>query len=565
MILYNVVRYESDRVHILNWLIGRTGSDLELPVLMNDRAYDALNNMLHGRIAAGAVRRAVEGGEEMLATYLKAINLSNLRKLEVDFLGCDACTTAVAKQLINALPSTLIDLKLTHCYALSDALPDTMANLVNLRRLELKGTQVTDVSVLSSLTSLRELDLRYTRVQADTSTLDNENLTVKFDDTQAIGCLCVVTPAPVLTKLRGSLANKSKVKRLLTQVRSHLSERSDQIGTVVLSGPNAHSFHKTIRRRARMLVWCGTGIGWDATAELDELVSIQTVRETVRKLSASERPRVLALFLKYCSSHVPKGFTELAACVLMVPVDVFAQNSADVLSKCINEFASYSALPNEAIKLSLERLQACFDLRDIVFSTHERRAACTLSFSPSEPEILAEGVHSTNLSEESLDQLDLQISPSDLALLPLMFRLPEQRVADLSGEAWLANSRGRAVALEKCWMCADSTGNWDFVYRIATKSDIADFNQELSSRVINRTLRKLFWIDFVNATDVVDIQEFLSEMSAKDDVCFVVTRDQDCPSEPLSLSLLTANYHDDLDVSTDTNEDNLQSCSVLHV
>ena len=88
--------YESDRVHILNWLIGRTGSDLELPVLMNDRAYDALNNMLHGRIAAGAVRRAVEGGEEMLATYLKAINLSNLRKLEVDFLGCDACTSAIA-------------------------------------------------------------------------------------------------------------------------------------------------------------------------------------------------------------------------------------------------------------------------------------------------------------------------------------------------------------------------------------------------------------------------------------------------------------------------------------
>ena len=149
----------------------------------------------------------------------------------------------------------------------------------------------------------------------------------------------------------------------------------------------------------------------------------------------------------------------------------------------------------EAIKSSLETLQASLNLRDIVFSTHERRAAlCASSFFSSEPEILAEGVHHTNLSEELLDLLDLRISPNDLALLPLLFRLPEQRIADLSGDAWLANSRGRAVALEKCWMCVDSGSDWDFVYRISTKTDIADFDQELSNRVINHTLRKLIWV-----------------------------------------------------------------------
>ena len=178
---------ESDRIHILNWLIGRTGSDLELPVHTTHSAYDDLNAMLHGRVAAGAVRRAVEGGAEMLATYLRAINLSNLRKLAVDFLGCDACTAAIAEQIIDSLPSTLVDLKLTHCYALNGPLPPSIANLVSLEKLAIEGTQVTDVSVLSSLESLRELDLRYTRVM-DTGQL-SENLTIMLDDAQAIGCV----------------------------------------------------------------------------------------------------------------------------------------------------------------------------------------------------------------------------------------------------------------------------------------------------------------------------------------------------------------------------------------
>ena len=372
---------ESDRIHILNWLIGRTGSDLELPVHTTHSAYDDLNAMLHGRVAAGAVRRAVEGGAEMLATYLRAINLSNLRKLAVDFLGCDACTAAIAEQIIDSLPSTLVDLKLMHCYALNGPLPPSIANLVSLEKLAIEGTQVTDVSVLSSLESLRELDLRYTRVM-DTSQL-SENLTIMLDDAQAIGCVCVITPAPVLTKLRGSLANKAKVKKLLTQVRSHLiSASSDRVGEVVLTGPNAHVFHKIIRRRARMLVWCGTGIGWDAAAS-DELVSIETVRETVYKRSTSERPHVLALFLKYCPNTVPREFAELAACVIMVPVDVFIKTGAVIVGTCINEFARYSAEPDEAIQASLEMLQSRFDLRRIALSIHPTRAATSpLNFAP---------------------------------------------------------------------------------------------------------------------------------------------------------------------------------------
>ena len=67
----------------------------------------------------------------------------------------------------------------------------------------------------------------------------------------------------------------------------------------------------------------------------------------------------------------------------------------------------------------------------------------------------------------------------------------------------------------------------------------------------------------MDATHAVDIQKFLKEMSAKHDVYLMLTRDHDCPSEPLYLSLSTVNYHHDLNVFTDTDEENLQ-CSVLH-
>ena len=55
---------QADRVKILNTIVGRTGKELLAPVLKSHAAYDALDDTLAGRFAAGMLRRLIEAGRK---------------------------------------------------------------------------------------------------------------------------------------------------------------------------------------------------------------------------------------------------------------------------------------------------------------------------------------------------------------------------------------------------------------------------------------------------------------------------------------------------------------------
>jgi hypothetical protein len=148
---------QSDRVHILN-AIARTG-DLDSPPPQQHAAFAALNAALRGRIAAGALRIAVEQGGELLRTTLAVLKASALEIVHVDFSGeCVGLTPEVAEQVVAALPPSLTTLELRSCRELRNA--DALRELSGLRRLGLREAYgLVALPDLSACAALSELDL----------------------------------------------------------------------------------------------------------------------------------------------------------------------------------------------------------------------------------------------------------------------------------------------------------------------------------------------------------------------------------------------------------------------
>ena len=126
--------------HILNHIVQR-GLD-EVP-LVACPVYDTLNNTLHGRVAAGALRSAVEsaadGDRLKLDACLRALACSGLRSVQLSFRDCPQFTDAMAERVAKALPTTLERLTL-----LCDlkALPnEALGRLTQLRRLVLRDCE----------------------------------------------------------------------------------------------------------------------------------------------------------------------------------------------------------------------------------------------------------------------------------------------------------------------------------------------------------------------------------------------------------------------------------------
>ena len=122
--------------------------------------YEAVNCALRGRVAASALPRAVQAGGKVLDRYLAAIKSSKLRRLSVSFKGCDELTTAVAARLIEALPQTLVELKLSALENIK-ALPEAIGHLTLLQRLTLPGMRNIEAlpESIGHLTALRLLSL----------------------------------------------------------------------------------------------------------------------------------------------------------------------------------------------------------------------------------------------------------------------------------------------------------------------------------------------------------------------------------------------------------------------
>lgn len=100
-----------DKTHILNYIAGRRGSDLDTSVPPECAEYDATNNSLRGMFAAAAWRLILESGEDM-AVHAQQLATSGLRKLSLSLRNCSAFTDAAAQQLATHLPVTLVDLRL---------------------------------------------------------------------------------------------------------------------------------------------------------------------------------------------------------------------------------------------------------------------------------------------------------------------------------------------------------------------------------------------------------------------------------------------------------------------
>ena len=105
--------------------------------------YDTLNNKLRGRVAAGALRSAVEGAVDgqssELDACLRALACSGLRSVQLSFRDCPQFTDAMAERVAEALPTTLERLTL-----LCDlkALPnEALGRLTQLHRLVLRDCE----------------------------------------------------------------------------------------------------------------------------------------------------------------------------------------------------------------------------------------------------------------------------------------------------------------------------------------------------------------------------------------------------------------------------------------
>eukprot|EP00933_Yihiella_yeosuensis_P032455 TRINITY_DN26046_c0_g1_i1.p1 TRINITY_DN26046_c0_g1~~TRINITY_DN26046_c0_g1_i1.p1 ORF type:complete len:518 (+),score=89.84 TRINITY_DN26046_c0_g1_i1:54-1607(+) len=151
---------DSDRVHILNAIVGNADLSSQPPEKHN--RYEQLNQMLHGRIAASALKRAVQEGGEMFSRYVKALTGSRLQQLQADFAGCTYLTDEKLAQIIDALDAQhMTVLILSRCERITK-LPDQIVNFGKLRTLNFYGSRGLRSlpSNLSKLPALKLLNIK---------------------------------------------------------------------------------------------------------------------------------------------------------------------------------------------------------------------------------------------------------------------------------------------------------------------------------------------------------------------------------------------------------------------
>ena len=114
---------EDDRRFLLNTIVGR--SNITLQPFKKHEAYNAFNADLRSRFAAYGLRAAVEAGGDILAACLSALQQTKtLRELHVCFAECDCdmkLTEEVLQHMVTSLPTSLVQLGLTDCAALTSA------------------------------------------------------------------------------------------------------------------------------------------------------------------------------------------------------------------------------------------------------------------------------------------------------------------------------------------------------------------------------------------------------------------------------------------------------------
>ena len=149
----------SDRKHILNCIVGG-GRDLNAEMEATHARYDEVNAILHGRVAADALRQALEEGGEMLDMTLAALKASNVKRVGVYLQESKAATAEGQERLVAALPASLEELSLVGCLGLRMA--PRFAELTQLKTLNLFNcANLERLPDLSKLTQLKELNLKF--------------------------------------------------------------------------------------------------------------------------------------------------------------------------------------------------------------------------------------------------------------------------------------------------------------------------------------------------------------------------------------------------------------------
>lgn len=131
---------EADRVHILNSLVGRSVSamEMELDPLLTHPVYQEVDGLLRGKMAAASVRRGIEVGGATTQKYLDCISASQLRELHGYFDSCPEFTAELAALFFDRLPATLEVLSLScEDHAATETLLGPLTQLKELTTLNL--------------------------------------------------------------------------------------------------------------------------------------------------------------------------------------------------------------------------------------------------------------------------------------------------------------------------------------------------------------------------------------------------------------------------------------------
>ena len=117
---------KADHKRILNYIVGRRETDLELPTLEEDSKYDETNAKLHGLFAAAGWRLLLDGEQDMQEAA-SMLYSSSLFRFGLSVAGCKAFNDEEALRLVSALPLSIQELRLTA--------PDCSATAAGLRRM----------------------------------------------------------------------------------------------------------------------------------------------------------------------------------------------------------------------------------------------------------------------------------------------------------------------------------------------------------------------------------------------------------------------------------------------
>ena len=102
--------FEADKRHILNFMAGRCGADLDAPVLSSCAAYDEWSRGISAKVVAASWRLLLEAGEDMHASGAMLAE-SSVTKLVLSFRHCAAFDDAMAALLAASMPVPLEEVR----------------------------------------------------------------------------------------------------------------------------------------------------------------------------------------------------------------------------------------------------------------------------------------------------------------------------------------------------------------------------------------------------------------------------------------------------------------------